>query len=125
MISGESLSTKIDLFARKNLLFVGGQADHCCSCTGNEISYCCECKSGSLDSTCSAELMGRCRLMRLHVYYQYLNVYFGGVGSGNRKIVDVPGIAHSGCVIQDENVRNLMFSLNEGDENTTEETVTT
>ena len=59
MTSGESLATKIDSFGRKHMLFVGGQADHCCSCTGEDSPYCCECKSGSLDGTCSAELMGR------------------------------------------------------------------
>ena len=124
MMAGKPMYLKINNFGRKQILFVAGQADHCCSCTGTSSSYCCECKSGSLDSNCAAELMGKCRLQRLHAYKQYLDLYFGDVESSMREIIDVPEIAHSGCVVQDENVKTSMFKV-QNDEITTESIDTT
>ena len=38
--------------------------------------------------------MGRCRMQRLHAYFQYLQTYYNGANN-YRKIFDVPEIAHN------------------------------
>ena len=106
----------VDKFSRKNVTFVAGLEDRCCACdsVGNDNQYCCVCDNSAgtswgIDDTCGAELMGRCRLQRLHAYFQYLQQFYEYSPDLNYQIIDVPDTEHDWCIIHDERVRESMF----------------
>ena len=104
----------VQKFSQKHIMMIAGLEDKCCTCNSdeNESQDCCDCVSNSLDNHCGAELMGRCRLQRLHAYFQYLHVYYGAeIGELDFSIVDVPDTAHNSCIIQDERVQESMFGM--------------
>eukprot|EP00028_Trichosphaerium_sp_Am-I-7-wt_P006659 CAMPEP_0168533772 /NCGR_PEP_ID=MMETSP0405-20121227/17351_1 /TAXON_ID=498012 /ORGANISM="Trichosphaerium sp, Strain Am-I-7 wt" /LENGTH=333 /DNA_ID=CAMNT_0008560047 /DNA_START=22 /DNA_END=1020 /DNA_ORIENTATION=+ len=82
------LDAMIKEYATRDVIYFQGAADTC-----NRI-YNCGCNDHSLATGCESMLSGQCRFERGYAFFRSLEEVYG---RAVHRLVEVPGIGHSGC----------------------------
>jgi len=105
------VSTLVHNYRQKNVTYLFGGEDTC-----NSL-YDCDCSDHVLDTTCSAQLQGMCRIQRGWIYYKYLqHVYNTDYSSPVHQAFTIANVGHDACEMfsRSESLRVLFGWLNQG-----------